>query len=135
MEQVLLFSHVIISALVALLGKNRKIGYAWSFVLCLVLSPIIGVIIILFSKKNDAVDFVEIPKDIQQNQKPIKITGIIILVIGILSTLGGIIQTINGRPNFAGLMWVVVGAFLLSRANKKKEEDKKKQWEQGTPQE
>jgi len=57
------------------------------------------------------------------------------LVIGILSTLGGIIQTINGRPNFAGLMWVVVGAFLLSRANKKKEEDKKKQWEQGTPQE
>jgi len=67
MEQVLLFSHVIISAFVALLGKNRKIGYAWSFVLCFVLSPVIGVIIILFSKKNDAVDFVEIPKDNQQN--------------------------------------------------------------------
>jgi hypothetical protein len=68
MEQVLLpIFHVTISALVALLGRNRKIGYSWSFVLCLVLSPIIGVIIILFSKKNDAVDFVEIPKDIQQN--------------------------------------------------------------------
>ena len=68
MEQVLLlFFHVIVSALVALLGKNRKIGYAWSFVLCLVLSVVIGVIIILFSKKNDAVDFAEVPKDIQQN--------------------------------------------------------------------
>jgi len=67
MEQVLLFFHVIISALVALLGRNRKIGYAWSFVLCLVLSAFIGVIIILFSKKNDEVDFVENPKDIQQN--------------------------------------------------------------------
>ena len=67
MEQVLLVFHVIVSALVALLGKNRKIGYAWSFVLCLVLSVVIGVIIILFSKKNDAVDFAETPKDIQQN--------------------------------------------------------------------
>ena len=68
MEQVLpLFFLAIIAALVALLGKNRKIGYGWSFVLCLFLSPIIGVIIILFSKKNDAVDFVEITKDNQQN--------------------------------------------------------------------
>ena len=67
MEQVLLVFHVIVSALVALLGKNRKIGYAWSFVLCLVLSAVIGVIIILFSKKNNAVDFAEVPKEIQQN--------------------------------------------------------------------
>ncbi len=68
MEQVLLlFFHVITSALVALLGRNRKIGYAWSFVLCLVLSVFIGVIIILFSKKNDEVEFVALSKDIQQN--------------------------------------------------------------------
>lgn len=66
METVLLlFFHVITSALVALLGRNRKIGYAWSFVLCLVLSVFIGVIIILFSKKNDEVDVVEVSKDIQ----------------------------------------------------------------------
>lgn len=68
MEQVLLLIfHVITSALVALLGRNRKIGYAWSFVVCLVLSPVIGVIIILFSKKNDEVDVAEIAKDVQQN--------------------------------------------------------------------
>lgn len=54
-----LFLLVIFAALFALLGKNRKIGYGWSFVLCLFLSPIIGVIIILFSKKND-VEFVDI---------------------------------------------------------------------------
>lgn len=51
---------VIIAALVALLGTKRKIGYGWSFVLCLFLSPIIGLIIILFSKKVDSVDFVDV---------------------------------------------------------------------------
>jgi uncharacterized membrane protein YbaN (DUF454 family) len=62
-----------------------------------------------------------------------KTTGIVILVIGCLSTLGGIMGTIAGRqPNFAGVAFIVLGAFLMSRANKKKEEaDKKKQWEQG----
>jgi len=65
MEQLLpkLFIAVIISALVALLGRNRKIGYGWSFVLCLFLSPIIGLIIILFSKKVDSVDFIDVKKE------------------------------------------------------------------------
>lgn len=71
MEQALpkLFFLAIISALVALLGSNRKIGYGWSFVLCLFLSPIIGIIIILFSKKNDAVDFVEVKKEYEQTKQ------------------------------------------------------------------
>jgi hypothetical protein len=57
MEKLLLL--IVLSALVALLGRNRKIGYGWSFVLCLFLSPIIGLIIILFSKKVDTTDFVD----------------------------------------------------------------------------
>ena len=61
MEKLVFF--VIIAALVALLGRNRKIGYGWSFVLCLFLSPIIGLIIILFSKKLDDVNFVDVKKD------------------------------------------------------------------------
>jgi hypothetical protein len=62
-----------------------------------------------------------------------KTTGIVIFVIGCLSTLGGIMGTIAGQqPNFSGLTFIVLGAFLISRANKKKEEaDKKKQWELG----
>jgi hypothetical protein len=61
MEKIVIL--VILAALVALLGKDRKIGYGWSFVLCLFLSPIIGIIIILLSKKNDAVDFVDVKKE------------------------------------------------------------------------
>ena len=57
---------VIISALIALIGRNRNIGYGWSFVLCLFLTPIIGLIIILFSKKKD-VEFIDIEKDKQEN--------------------------------------------------------------------
>ncbi|MEA4840234.1 MAG: hypothetical protein VB110_04420 [Bacteroidales bacterium] len=60
MEKLILLA--IIAALVALLGRNRKIGYGWSFVLCLFLSPIIGLIIILFSKKKD-VEFVDVSNE------------------------------------------------------------------------
>lgn len=62
-----------------------------------------------------------------------KTTGIVILVIGCISTLGGLIQTIAlNRPNFAGVTFIVLGAFLISRANKKKEaEMKKKEWKDG----
>ena len=51
---------VILSALVALVGRNRNIGYGWSFVLCLFLSPVIGLIIILFSKKKSKIDFTDV---------------------------------------------------------------------------
>lgn len=67
MEKIVLL--VIIAALVALLGRNRKIGYGWGFVLCLFLSPIIGVIIILFSKKIDSLDFVDIKKENYQTKE------------------------------------------------------------------
>jgi hypothetical protein len=53
---------VILSALVALLGKDRKIGYGWSFLLCIFISPVIGLIIILFSKKKDSVEFVDVTR-------------------------------------------------------------------------
>jgi len=56
-----------------------------------------------------------------------KITGIVLAVIGGLSALGSLTA---GRPP-AGLVFVVLGLFLISRAVKKKEkEEKKKQWEQ-----
>ena len=52
---------LIVAALVALLGKDRKIGYGWSLFFCVILSPIIGLIIILLSKKN-AVEFIDVKK-------------------------------------------------------------------------
>lgn len=51
---------LIIAALVALLGKDRKIGYGWSLFFCIIFSPLIGLIIILFSKKNKKVEFVDV---------------------------------------------------------------------------
>jgi len=63
-----------------------------------------------------------------------KTTGVVILVIGLLATLGGIVGTVEGHtPNFSGLTFVVLGAFLISRANKKKQEQEdKSRWENGT---
>jgi len=63
-----------------------------------------------------------------------KTAGIILLVLGILSTLGSLIATTQGHnASFAGLAFVILGAFLISRGNKKKEEEeKKKQWESGS---
>jgi len=62
-----------------------------------------------------------------------KTTGIILIVIGALSTIGGILGTISGRePNLAGLTFVVLGAYLVHRANQKKEDaESKKRWEEG----
>lgn len=63
MEQLfILLVAVGLAALVGQLGKNRKIGFGWSFALSLLLSPIIGFIITLCSKKND-VEFVDIKKE------------------------------------------------------------------------
>ncbi len=53
---------LIIDALIALLGRDRKIGYGWSLFVCLFLSPIIGLIIILCSKKNEP-DFIEVKEE------------------------------------------------------------------------
>lgn len=60
MEKLILV--VILSALIALLGRNRKIGYGWSLAICLLASPIVGLIFILFSKKKSdkSVEFIEV---------------------------------------------------------------------------
>ena len=61
-EVILLLVVVGIATLIGQLGKNRKIGFGWSFALSLFLSPIIGLIITLCSKKND-VEFVDVKKE------------------------------------------------------------------------
>lgn len=67
MEQLVALLFVIgLSILIGQLGKKRKIGFGWSFALSLFLSPIIGLIITLFSKKKD-VDFVDVSKDETNN--------------------------------------------------------------------
>ena len=54
-----LMINVLISLLIASLGINRRIGYGWGLFWCLLLSPIIGLIIILCSGKKQ-VEFDEV---------------------------------------------------------------------------
>lgn len=42
---------IVLCLVVALLGKDRKIGYGWSLFFCVFLSPLVGLVIILCSKK------------------------------------------------------------------------------------
>ncbi|MBO6118161.1 MAG: hypothetical protein J6P44_06435 [Bacteroidales bacterium] len=52
---------IIVCLLLALIGKNRKIGYGWSLVICLFLSPLIGLIVMLCSKKKGT-EYVDMSK-------------------------------------------------------------------------
>ena len=63
-----------------------------------------------------------------------KIAGIILLVIGGMSTLGAMVGAAQGHSvsPVGGLAFVALGAFLLSRANKKKKEAEEKiRWAKG----
>jgi len=62
-----------------------------------------------------------------------KVTGIILLVMGAFVMLGLIIGASQGHSvSFTGpIIFIVVGAFLISRANKRKQEEKERnEWSQ-----
>lgn len=64
-----------------------------------------------------------------------KTFGIILVILGSLSLITAMIAAANGYPpNQAsgGIMIIVIGAFIISRANKKKQKEmEKKKWEDG----
>lgn len=53
-----------------------------------------------------------------------KTTGIVILILGLISLLGCLI---GGDSVFGPLFWVGLGIFLIHRANQKKQEKKEKE--------
>ena len=55
----MIIGFLIFALLVGWFGSNRKIGFGWAFALSLFLSPLIGFIIVCFSKKKGAVTIVE----------------------------------------------------------------------------
>lgn len=62
-----------------------------------------------------------------------KTTGIVLIVLGAIATIGAIGAASRGlRSNFSGLALIVLGAYLISRANaNKEEEERKKKWGNG----
>lgn len=57
----ILLLMAIISYGIGSIGSKRKIGFGWAFAFSFFLSPIIGLIIVLCSKKKD-VEFIDIDK-------------------------------------------------------------------------
>ena len=56
-----------------------------------------------------------------------KTAGIIVLIIGILSILGALVGSSQGHDtSLAGIVFVIIGAILMSQGNKKKEEKNKR---------
>ncbi len=55
----LLLINILLSIGIGRLGSKRKIGFGWALVFSLVFGVLIGLIIVLCSKKKD-VDFVDI---------------------------------------------------------------------------
>jgi len=48
----LIIINLVFCLLIAKVGEKRKIGFGWSFVLCIFLSPIMGGIITMLSAKK-----------------------------------------------------------------------------------
>ena len=46
----LLSGHLLFDVLVVLLGSRRNIGFGWAFILSVLLTPIVGFILVLFSE-------------------------------------------------------------------------------------
>ncbi|MDR2125483.1 MAG: hypothetical protein LBP63_01465 [Prevotellaceae bacterium] len=57
----ILILWIIFAFIIPLLGVNRKIGYGWGLFFCLFLSPAMGLIIILCSKKKSQ-EFIDVKK-------------------------------------------------------------------------
>jgi len=59
---------IVFSFIVGIIGAGRKIGFGGGFFLSLLLSPIIGLIIVLFSKTEDELKYEKEVLETQQKQ-------------------------------------------------------------------
>lgn len=69
-------SGSLLSVLVGLVGRNRKIGFGWTFLISLVFTPIVGLIVALISDPLDAGE-----------QKRVGCVGTVLAVLGLLFLL------------------------------------------------
>lgn len=59
---VLIIIAVALAYGVGCLGRNRRIGFGWAFAISL-FNVVLGLIVVLCSKKKDSVDFIETDKN------------------------------------------------------------------------
>ncbi len=68
-----LFSGCFVSVLVGLVGRTRRIGFGWAFILSLLFTPIVGLIITLLTDP--------LPTDREQSWGCV---GVVLSIIGVL---------------------------------------------------
>ena len=121
-----------ICALVALLGIKRKIGYGWSLFFCIFLSPLIGLIIILCSKRKKT-EFFNGNQFHQRKPTSMKTASIIFFCFSGLNLLVFLIRLATGNPDgSAGFLHYTslfggTGAYFLDRAIQRKYDNQQRQ--------
>ncbi len=65
----IIFWWIILSIVIGIIGSYRKIGGFWAFVISILLSPIIGFIVVLFSKSKKQEEYEKKLLEVQIEQK------------------------------------------------------------------
>ncbi|MDR2413635.1 MAG: hypothetical protein LBD64_01445 [Odoribacteraceae bacterium] len=142
---------VLICILVARLGIRRKIGFGWALFFCLLFSPIIGLVIILCSRKiKRKPEFISgdeengsLPVETYTEEKQGKggcmnVFGWFSVVLGTIGVITCIILAPLTDTNdagqlitklFGGIGVAGLGIYLILRAKEKKEEAGKREQE------
>ena len=63
------FWWIVLSIVIGIIGSYKKIGGFWAFVLSIVLSPIVGLIVVLFSKSKRDEEYEKKLLNVQREQR------------------------------------------------------------------
>ena len=113
-----LLGWVLLTALVAPMGINRKIGLWWGVFFCFFFSPLIGAIIISFSRKSVDPLYVKDEYAERKRAKLKKGTGFFLVAFGALLFLFSFfIELLIGIYIFSfGIGFIGLGIYLVRRA-------------------
>lgn len=112
MGALLIFALLFAFLIAHFLGRKRQIGFGWSFFFCIFLSPIIGFIVTMLSRKYYEDD----PTPSQGK----KVAGWILIVLFSLSGIGGLIGAASGQASdsainafFMAIGFIGLGFYLI----------------------
>jgi|AntRauTorckE5430_2_1112549.scaffolds.fasta_scaffold18597_2 tryptophan-rich sensory protein len=125
MEGLLLLAVFIVFAfaIAHFLGRKRQIGFGWSFLFCLLFSPIFGFIITMLSRK-----YYEASPNPSTGKK---IIGWVLIILFILPTIGAFLYLLKGGitdalstggvgyliGRFSGIGFIALGIYLIQLGN------------------
>ena len=65
----IIFWWLVLSIVIGIIGSYRKIGGFWAFVISILLSPVIGLIVVLFSKSKKEEEYEQKLLKVQREQR------------------------------------------------------------------